>query len=164
MAHYRNRLLNYIRYNYSTYDCIAMIDFDIKGPININGVAHSFGTYNEWDTISAFGIMGSVVTFGLPYYYDLLAYNDYNSKYDFGSNVLHAIPLMYKINKSKIGDNAYKVKSGFCGLAFYKMYILTTHPEIKNYRDETNRLFYLIFWRRINGLIFQTVFVQNLVE
>jgi hypothetical protein len=139
MADYRNRLLEHIKQNYSNFDCIAMIDLDIKGPINIEGVANSFGFYNDWDSISAYGIMGSAITFGQPYYYDLLAYSD--GIHNYGERHSDAIPLFAKINKYDIGDDPYLIKSGFCGLAFYKMAIfrnpaITYTPQDGKYKCE----------------------------
>jgi len=142
MANYRNRLLNYIKKNFIDFDCIAFIDLDIKGPININGIANSFGFYNMWDSISAYGLMGCAFTLGLPFYYDLLAYRD--GVYNFETNVTDSIPMFYKINNYKIGDYPYLVTSGFCSLAFYKMDIFRNDiysrinytPEDGNYKCE----------------------------
>jgi hypothetical protein len=137
MSDYRNRLLDYIKQKYNYFDCVAFMDFDIKGPISIDGVAHSFGTYNEWDTISSFGIMGPVFTFGSPYYYDCLAYKDIDDKYNFNENVFDFIPIILSMNKYQIGDKSFQVKSGFCGLAFYKMYVFNDTRNI-NYTPKDN--------------------------
>lgn len=122
MADYRNRLLKYVRNKYSNYHCIIFIDFDIEGPISMDGIAHSFGLYDEWDSISAYGINGLALTLGRPIYYDYLAYDDGN--YNINNNLLDAIPIFNKLRNKTIGDDPFKVISGFCGLAIYKMYVI----------------------------------------
>ena len=137
MATYRNRVLDYIKENYNYFDCAAIMDFDIKGPINIDGVAHSFGTYDNWDSISAFGINGPALIFGMPYYYDFLAYKDINNTNNKTENILNVIPLSLSLKKYKVGDNSFQVKSGFGGLAFYKMYVFNDSRNI-NYIPKDN--------------------------
>ena len=136
MVNYRNRILDHIKQYYNNYDCVAFMDFDIKGPINMDGVAHSFGSYNEWDSISAFGMNGISLNLGIPIYYDMLAYKD--DDYNISENILDIIPISFKLNKSTIGDHAFKVKSGFCGLAFYKMTIFNDSRNI-NYTPKDNK-------------------------
>ena len=112
MTDYRNRLLKFINNNYSEYDTVCFMDLDLDGPIDIRGVAHSFSLYDTWDSISAHGLNGISITFGLPVYYDVIAYKNYLSSG-------YISPNFYSI-----GDFPYKVQSGFCGMAFYKMNII----------------------------------------
>ena len=119
MTEYRNRLLEHIKKRFSDYDCVCMIDLDIEGPIDIRGIAHSFGLYNTWDSISAYGLSGSTISLGYASYYDTLAYKDDN--FDLGISKLHILPILFKTNMYRVGDFPYKVQSGFCGLALYKM-------------------------------------------
>jgi hypothetical protein len=130
MAFYRNRVLDYIKENYNYFDCVGFMDFDIQGPINIDGVAHSFGSYNEWDSISAYGIHGCSLSLGSQIYYDTLAYKDIDNNYNLSENILDVIPITLSLGKYKIGDKSFKVKSGFCGLAFYKMYVFNDSRNI----------------------------------
>jgi hypothetical protein len=119
MSKYRNKLLDFIKSNYSDYDCVMFMDLDFKGPIDVNGIANSFGYYDIWDTISSFGLSSISPISGYPTYHDTLAYDDgihsvYNSDTD-------ALNIILKLNKKRIGDEPIKVLSGFGGLAIYKM-------------------------------------------
>ena len=132
MADYRNRILSYIKNNFSSYDCVSMIDFDIKGPINIDGVAYSFGIYENWDSISANGLTGVTLTLGYPIYYDTLAYEDddygnNNWKNNFNINrISDNYLIVNKLAKKSIGEFPIRVKSAFAGLALYKMDVLNS--------------------------------------
>ena len=121
MSAYRNKLIKYIIENFKDYDCVCFLDLDIKGPINIDGVAHSFYFYNAWDSVSAFGITGISLTLGVPVYYDMLAFNDRKLIFNEKLLWLNLLPNILKLKDYKIGDDLIPVKSGFCGLAFYKM-------------------------------------------
>ena len=137
MTDYRNRLLEYINDNFSEYDCVCFLDLDLDGPIDIRGVAHSFGLYNTWDSISAHGLNGMTLTLGIPIYYDILAYKD--DQYDINNSKLDLLPILLKTNSYKVGDFPYKVKSGFCGMAFYKMNVIKNIdyvPKDGNYTCE----------------------------
>ena len=124
MTDYRNRLLTYIVTNFCEYDCVCMLDLDIDGPIDLRGIAHSFGLYDLWDSISAQGLNGITLTMGIPIYYDLLAYKDDHVDLDVSKWCL--LPILLKTNGYNVGDLPYKVQSGFCGLALYKMNVLRT--------------------------------------
>jgi hypothetical protein len=137
MAMYRNRVLDHIKQNYNYYDCVAVLDLDIKGPINIDGVAHSFGTYNKWDSISAYGIHGGALILGSQVYYDSLAYKDIDENYNVSDKILDIIPITLSLSRYKIGDESFKVKSGFCGLSFYKMDVFNDSRNI-NYTPKDN--------------------------
>lgn len=119
MTEYRNRLLSYIKYRFSDYDCICMTDLDIDGPIDIRGLAHSFGLYDTWDTISAYGLSGMTLTLGITFYYDSFAYKD--EHLDVGISNSHRLPIFLKTKMYNVGDAPYRVHSGFCGLALYTM-------------------------------------------
>lgn len=119
MCNYRNRVLDYARNKYSDFDCVGMLDLDIEGFISCDGIAHSFGCWDEWDSISAFGLMGNCLTLGQPFYYDSLAYDD--GEYAMAKVGWHCIPAFFKLLKYKRGDSIFPVLSGFCGMALYKM-------------------------------------------
>lgn len=123
MTDYRNRCLSYVRGNYSNFDCICMMDLDLKGPISMSGVANSFGYYDEWDAISGYGLNGPTVFGGIPMYYDTLAYKDNMLG---GDDVFDTLPLFYKMQHHDVGDSLLRVKSGFAGIAFYRMEVLTS--------------------------------------
>lgn len=120
MADYRNRTITYILKHFNDFDCVAVMDLDIKGPISVDGIANSFGYYGEWDSISAYGINGITLSMGRGIYYDLIAYKD--KDYDINQNRFHVIPIMIKTAiLNKRGYTPFKVKSGFAGMALYKM-------------------------------------------
>ena len=125
MSNYRNKLLDYIKNNYADYDCIMFMDLDLKGPMDMNGIANSFGYYDTWDTISAFGLNGVSLTAGYPIYYDTLAYND--GTYSIYNGTTDALKIILKMNKQKIGDEPIKVLSAFGGMAIYKMQIFNNN-------------------------------------
>lgn len=128
MSKYRNKLLEHIKENYFDYDCVMFLDLDLRGPIDINGVANSFGYYNNWDSISAFGLSGVSFTTGHPIYYDTLAYND--GKYNVYNSTLDALKIIIAMNNKEIGDEPIKVLSGFGGMALYKMKIFNDPNKI----------------------------------
>ena len=128
MVQYRNRLLSYIRNYYVSFDTICMVDLDINGPISIDGIAHSFGNYDRWDSITAYGINGITITAGQQFYYDLIAYKD--DYYDVNTNRLDLIPIYLKNNFKVIGDDLYKVRSAFGGLELIKSYVINDNNNI----------------------------------
>ena len=122
MADFRNRLLQAIRERYREADCVCMMDLDLVGPISMDGVAHSFGLYDTWDSISGFGKSGLVTTGGIPIYYDYLAYKD--DRFDINKNIMDVVPIFLKCLKYTKGDMPFKVLSGFAGISFYKMHVI----------------------------------------
>lgn len=128
MAEFRNILLDEVWKYYSDYDYCMIIDVDMKGPISIDGIAHSFGLTNklQWDMISAYGLAGITLTGGMLVYYDLLAYEDNNT--DINKNRLDIFKILYKTSFLPRGSDPIKIKSAFAGLAIYKM------SSIKNIR------------------------------
>jgi hypothetical protein len=121
MADYRNRTLRFISDHFIDYDYFISMDLDTRGPLSIKGVAHSFGLYENWDSVSAMGLNGITLSASIPLYYDLLAYLDHD--YDFEKNILDFIGVLYRTNK-KVGSDLIPVLSGFAGLAIYKMDII----------------------------------------
>lgn len=122
MAKFRNRTLKYTYQHFYDFDCICVLDLDIRGPISMNGLANSFGYYDLWDTISAFGLNGISLTMGQPVYYDLIAYK--SPTIDINQNKLDIIPVLVKTNRHEVGSTPVNVTSGFAGLALYKMDII----------------------------------------
>ena len=137
MANYRNRVLEYIK-KYKSWDSFCIIDLDLDGPISIDGIAHTFSHYNDWDAISAYGLNGITMSLGKPVYYDQLAYKDNNL--DTYKNKLNYLPVFVNINTYNVGDTIIKVQSGFAGLSFYKYEILnydiTYTPKDNVYKCE----------------------------
>lgn len=158
MVKYRNKLLNHILKNYSDYDVICMVDYDIAGPININGVAHSFGKYDIWNSICAYGINGITFTAGNSFYYDFIAYKD--DKYDINNNILDLIPITLKLSIfTNVGDDLIKVNSAFAGLELIKMDVIKKGinytPEDNNYVCE-----HIIFHNNMIKNNFKNIYIN----
>jgi hypothetical protein len=157
MVTYRNKLLHYIKNNYNYFDIICMVDLDITGPIDVDGVAHSFGKYDSWDCISAYGLNGITLTAGQPYYYDFIAYKD--DKYDINKNITDLIPVYNKMNSKKIGDEIIKVQSGFAGLELIKMYVLLGNIDYTP-RDDKYMCEHIIFHNNMIRNNFNNIYIN----
>ena len=159
MVDYRNRLITYIKDYYSDYDCVCFLDLDIKGPISIDGVAHTFGNYGTWDSVSGFGVTGISLLFGYPVYYDILAFNDGNLLFD-EQNVLFNTPFVVKkLNKCQIGDDLIPVLSGFCGMAFYTMDVINSGVDYTP-KDNIYKCEHLIFHDNMRHKNFNNIFID----
>lgn len=62
MANFRNRSLNYIKCKYSDFDFIMVADFDLSGPISIDGLSTCF-SFTNWDVMTAYGVTSGVMNF-----------------------------------------------------------------------------------------------------
>ena len=123
MADYRNRTLKTIKEHYAHYDCLCILDLDITGPVSITGLAHSFGLYDKWDSISAFGLNGISLTAGTPVYYDPIAFKDL-AGHNIHRRLIDSIPIIKQVMQNKRGDLPFQVQSAFAGLALYKMHVI----------------------------------------
>lgn len=119
MAQYRQYIKEYVDDNFSDYDYFAVIDTDTTGPININGLAHSFSTqlYLNWDMIASNGRIGLFATLGSFKYYDALAIYNYDKSFE--HNAIYITNLMLKLDS--VNNEPIKVNNAFGGLAIYKM-------------------------------------------
>lgn len=159
MANYRNRLITHIQENYSDYDCVCFLDLDIKGPISIDGVAHTFGNYGAWDSVSAFGITGVSFLLGHQIYYDVLAFNDGDLVFDEQNVWLNAAFVVKRLNKCKIGDDLIPVLSGFCGMAFYTMDVINSGVDYTP-KDGVFKCEHLIFHDNMRNKNFSNIFLN----
>lgn len=161
MADYRNRLLTYVSDHFSDYDCMIMTDLDISGPTSLNGLAHSFGLYNTWDSVSAMGLNGITLTVSSPIYYDTLAYED--DRYNRKTTNLYDFLCVYFNTRKDIGSGLLPVRSGFGGLAIYKMDILKNGVDY-NPVDGDYKCEHKIFHDNMRTRGFSRVFIDpNLV-
>jgi len=119
MAQYRNYVKEYTDLYFNDYDYFSIIDTDAAGPININGLAHSFSVQStlNWDMISANGRTGLLFTSGELKYYDLLALYNYDKSKE--ENSLNISKLVLYLDS--IGNDPIKVDNAFGGFAIYKM-------------------------------------------
>jgi hypothetical protein len=134
MAIYREQYLNYVKNNYSDYDYMLVVDFDLDGNQNIDGIYNSIGKQEEWDAIFINGKFNLPGTFGLyTIMYDALAHvgeNEDSLKLD-TSKYIKFFYFLFKfikffgtdIKNIFINDknNLIPVKSAFNGYGLYKI-------------------------------------------
>jgi len=126
MADFRNRTVNDVRKNYSNFDYVLVLDWDITGPISFDGVATCF-FYKDWHAMTAYGVVGSPIdkSGSSLSYYDSLAYVPLNKK-PVKLNYLSLAKQTYKTWSLGIKDRSQepiKVQSGFSGCAIYPIYV-----------------------------------------
>jgi hypothetical protein len=124
MAGYRNRLLQAVRALGGAFDLVCMLDMDLQGPICLDGVAHSMGADQPWDSVSAMGLMGMGWSLGQLFYYDTLAYEDEDIDIE-AHGILHAALVVARATSWAFQcdrpGRLRPVRSGFAGLALYRM-------------------------------------------
>lgn len=131
MAYFRNEYLKIVQKNYKKFDYMMVLDFDLKGPWSLDGIAHSIAQDN-WDAIAAYGMHALFGTLGSLYVlYDAQAYVPQDKAYeametkqDIVQNYVNM--NFYDLYNVKKCDPLVPVKSSFSGLALYKI------PSIKN--------------------------------
>lgn len=122
MRYYRERLLRYATNKYYYYDYTMIYDFDISGVIYKDGLMTSFSKDNEWDMVFSNGLQSfPKITMSNLVLYDSLAYIPDDINYDHDLSLISLDKRQMMLKKHKIGDNIVKSKSGFNGMAIYKM-------------------------------------------
>ena len=143
MASFRNLYLNYIKQNISDYDYVLMMDMDIEGYFNMNGLMEVLSK-PVWDAVFINGRVDFVLSSMM---YDILAYIKHNDNYDdylFENTKQINWNKNWKYIKNKIQfitDNLYMdkwtpVKSAFNGCGIYKMDTLLSSDFIGDYKCE----------------------------
>jgi len=136
MRYYRETLMRYATSKYNNYDYVIMYDFDISGIIYKDGLMTSFSSNDDWDAVFARGLQSlpnlisrkMVLYDPFPFIPDDLQFN-----HDLILNT--ANKRQNDLLKHKIGDNLVKCKSGFNGMAIYKMNALLD----SGYMNNTNK-------------------------
>jgi hypothetical protein len=139
MVMYREQYLNYVKQNYSNYEYMMVIDFDLNGNINIDGLIDTLNLSDEWDAVFINGRTPVPGTLGLSTIaYDNIAYVDYENG-EYSSEEYNISKLLYNnfrmeelINKNK--DKMFRVKSAFNGIGIYKIKSIID----LSYNGETN--------------------------
>lgn len=117
MSIYREQYLNYVQKNYNNYDYMLVIDFDLDGSMNIDGLYNCL-SYDNWDAMfingrsSVLGLFGIITT---PY--DSLAYVNING--DYNDTTMPKSALNMHIDTYRY--NLFPVKSAFNGYGLYKI-------------------------------------------
>lgn len=122
MAGYRQEILNEVQMHYTDWDYFCTFDFDLSGAFFIDGFLTTFSR-EDWDMVYGNGITFIPVPFfhTKAYAYDCFAFIDDN--HEFGSEA--QVPHFFECNKI-LGEASktmewYKSKSGFNGIAIYKI-------------------------------------------
>lgn len=134
MARFRQQYLDFVNHNLSNYDYMLVIDFDLDGNADINGLFDSIAK-DDWGAIFCNGrnpIPGCFGLITIPY--DSLAYIPETSNYDREDNV-SSLRLFYKnISMEILAFNNHfgRVKSAFNGYGLYKIKVLENCSYIGN--------------------------------
>ncbi len=126
MAYFRNKYLSVVYEQLSDFDYMMVVDMDIKGPWNLDGMASSFG-YNNWDAIFANGLHTIPYLAGLRYgMYDAAAYVKYGGDYTVFNSYGSAVKNYFRLNFIEcsslcVGDPLIRVSSAFGGLGLYSI-------------------------------------------
>jgi hypothetical protein len=56
MATYRNQYREYVSDHFSHYDLVIVVDMDLPGGWDLNGISHSLA-HNDWDFIGSYGLI-----------------------------------------------------------------------------------------------------------
>lgn len=124
MAFFRNRYLEYIQTNLSDYDYMLVIDLDIEGSTNIDGIYHTIA-HRNWDMVALNGRTQLPGTFGtLTNAYDALAYRSINEiKATENINFGNWFQKWWQMNRliTSSGEKMVPVKSAFNGAGLYQI-------------------------------------------
>lgn len=128
MAHYRNQYLEYIQQHYSHYDYMMVIDWDMNGSTDINGIMNTIGrdhesSDTEWGAIGTSGKGSIHGTFGLYLInYDLIALRFHNFEYDRHISIVNTLyNILYQEYHRLLYNDLEPVSSTFHGITIYKM-------------------------------------------
>lgn len=136
MRFYREKLLRYATGKYYYYDYVMVYDFDISGIVYKDGLMTCFSSENEWDMVCANGLQSfpKIVNPKLVIY-DSLAFIPNHVNYNHSLSLIQLDREQMKLKKHKIGSELVRCKSGFNGIAIYRMEALlnSTYMNSKKY-------------------------------
>jgi hypothetical protein len=140
MADLRNRCLQEIHKNYSSFDYFMMVDLDLEGPISVDGLASCF-YYKDWNMMSAFGAISKPITNGKKLcYYDAMAYvglKEKPRKFTRTRLVIKAIQAFFIKPFPSRESEPERVLSAFGGCAIYDMKPFRMNPDSLLYSGGT---------------------------
>lgn len=117
---YRQYLLDQVQQRYSDYDYYILIDFDLPGAFYLDGFFTSFEN-DDWDMQFARGIT-TYPMYTNFYLYDSFAFIAADQPFDYTDKLRKEMFAMNNIlNNEPIGGNRIKCRSGFNGMAIYKI-------------------------------------------
>lgn len=129
MRNFRQKVLRHAQVNYSHYDYYIVVDFDIPGSFYLDGFFSSFHR-NDFDMVCARGLTSWV--FSGPVMYDPLAYISEGQSFDYTDTHFKEVKQLHKLDDVKIGAPWIPCRSGFNGLAIYKMSSILDCSYTKN--------------------------------
>lgn len=164
MTYFRNQYMNYIKNSLSDYDYVMMMDMDIEGYFNYDGLMETIAK-DDWDAVFSNGRMGLIGTFGMmDCMYDAMAYIDHTTSYENSMNIVSGIDIFKKfMNMQTLNHKWIDVKSAFNGCGIYKMTSIKDIYFQPNYSCEwigfhhqmalqgNNRLFISRDWKIYSG-------------
>ena len=117
MASYRNRYLAELDRAFADFDYAIVVDTDLGGDWNTNGLATSF-SYPDWDFVGAYGILQ--IRMGrqrVPVHYDAWAYRAAGNFTPLSTKEVNQMLL-------EVRNDLHPVSSCFGGLGIYRMPVL----------------------------------------
>lgn len=111
MAKMRNKVLKHIKKNYSDYDYMMVVDFDLDGPISPEGMATCFA-FQDWNAMAANGIMLNRKSI-----YDTIEYVPVDKK----AKPLGKDSFTFQRPQFFRGQPPQHVKSAFGGCVIYRL-------------------------------------------
>lgn len=140
MAYYRNQYLKYIRQHFNNYDYMMVIDWDMNGSTDIDGIMNTIGRDHESSDVEwgAIGTSGKVYIYGtlglFLMNYDMIALRFHHVNYDKMSVLKHVIyNVFYQQFHRLFYNDLEPVESTFHGIIIYKMSCI---PKDAQYTSE----------------------------
>jgi len=122
MRHFREKVLRYSTKHFSHFDYYLTYDFDLQGGLYLDGLITSFSK-NNWDMIFARGLQSiPQITKKRLILYDSLPYIPTHMDFNHDKSLQYMFNKFDKdLGKKRVGSDFVRCKSGFNGLAIYRM-------------------------------------------
>ena len=146
MALYRNQYKMHVDHECSEYDYMMCYDFDLVGGIFLEGLIRTFDPRIEatWDAVCASGYQGMSMFQGFTMLYDSLAYVGMEQSFSAKTTMFKVYRTMNATCKKGIEHELVPIKSGFNGLAVYKI------PSVRGIRyGSTTRCEHIDFHKQM---------------
>ena len=126
MAFYRNQYLDYTKKHFSDFDYLLVYDFDLNGGIYLDGLISNFDPRLDWDMVCATGLVSApqlnILLGGesKPNMHDTIAFLDLNDNW-YKKSEMRKEQILLNNKLKKIGSDLIPIRSGFNGMAIYKI-------------------------------------------
>lgn len=136
MAMYREVYLDYVKKNYNHYDYMLVMDFDLDGNTNIEGLFYNL-SYPGWDAIFINGQVSIPGTFGqILAPYDAMAYVSIKDDYEHNISLFKLIRNYIEMKYYTHNNKMMPVKSAFNGYGLYKIKSIMNTSYLGNLQCE----------------------------